>query len=247
MVGTALLVALAYVGIIYGGSRLVAPKVWLNRDNVRVIKGRMVAVGLYSSLLLYIFPPSWHFTIWPILKTLVLLMPLIYVKALSSLLLLKDEKSLVLSKFRIYGLLCKETLIIHLVALVSGNVQYWRDYIIGPIAEEIVFRHTLLSYLIPNQNMLAASLFGLVHAHSLLIDTTPWSATLLQCAFTTIFGWYVGRIFMATRSISTCVVVHSVCNLVGFLDFDDLFQFNHVQKLWIFILFIISIAIFIQI
>ena len=44
----------------------------------------------------------------------------------------------------------------------------------------------------------------------------------LQFAFTTLFGWHASRIVLATGSVWPAVLVHVVCNIMGFPAFADL-------------------------
>lgn len=107
--------------------------------------------------------------------------------------------------------------------------------LLGPLAEELCFRAALLPILMVvggwsfwPANLIAAALFALAHAHSLLgpllqTGTLPagdLGPVLVQCAFTGLFGLYAGTIFMVSRCIWTCFLCHSLCNLVGFPDFE---------------------------
>lgn len=102
-----------------------------------------------------------------------------------------------------------------------------RNWLIGPLIEEIVFRCincTLLSNDFPTHYNIIISglLFGAAHFHpqimqhvfldmerQLLIDS------LIQFVYTSAFGMYVATIFMKTRSLWPATAVHIFCNVMG--------------------------------
>lgn len=102
-----------------------------------------------------------------------------------------------------------------------------RNWLVGPIIEEIVFRCincTLLSNDFPTHYNIIISglLFGAAHFHpqimqhvfldmerQLLIDSA------IQFLYTSAFGMYVASIFMKTRSLWPAAGVHIFCNLMG--------------------------------
>lgn len=112
-----------------------------------------------------------------------------------------------------------------------------RNWIVGPIVEEIVFRCincTLLSNDFPTHYNIIVSglLFGAAHLHpqimqhvfidmerQLLVDS------LWQFIMTSAFGMYVASIFMKTRSLWPAAAVHIFCNLMG-APTNDIFRTN---------------------
>jgi hypothetical protein len=86
----------------------------------------------------------------------------------------------------------------------------FRDYVCGPITEELVFRHAILSVLLhghpPVRHPVAwsALLFALAHAHhgiaSVCQGRAPWGRvvvpTLFQGAYTFAFGWYAALVHL---------------------------------------------------
>lgn len=72
-------------------------------------------------------------------------------------------------------------------------------------------------------NILAAVLFSAAHAHDSIVaalssKTSLDVDTLVQCGFTLIFGLFTGFIFIRSRSVWTCFLIHVICNVVGFPD-----------------------------
>jgi membrane protease YdiL (CAAX protease family) len=102
-----------------------------------------------------------------------------------------------------------------------------RNWLIGPLLEEIVFRCincTLLANDMPTHYNVIVSglLFGAAHFHpqimqhvfldmerQILIDS------LMQFLYTSAFGMYVATIFMKTRSLWPAAAVHIFCNVMG--------------------------------
>lgn len=106
----------------------------------------------------------------------------------------------------------------------------WRNYIAGPVTEEILFRSLLvplhlLTPLSPTRVVLLTPLyFGIAHVHHfyefvLTHPHTPWAPSiiraLIQFTYTTIFGWYATFIFVRTGDLVSVTLVHSFCNWAG--------------------------------
>ncbi|KAL8771329.1 MAG: hypothetical protein Q9209_003234 [Squamulea sp. 1 TL-2023] len=106
----------------------------------------------------------------------------------------------------------------------------WRNYVAGPVTEEIIFRSLLvplhlLTPLSPIRVILLTPLyFGIAHIHHfyefvLTHPHTPWAPSvirsLFQFTFTTIFGWYATFIFIRTGNILAVILVHTFCNWAG--------------------------------
>lgn len=100
----------------------------------------------------------------------------------------------------------------------------------GPITEELLFRSLLvplhlLSPISPTRLILLTPLyFGIAHIHhfyeySLTHPHTPrfpaLVRSLVQFAYTTVFGWYATFIFVRTASLPAVVLTHSYCNWCG--------------------------------
>jgi len=78
--------------------------------------------------------------------------------------------------------------------------------ILTPIFEELLFRRVIFSGLKSNYNtvtalFLSSLLFGVFH-----IDVLE----------ATVFGLWLGWIFLKTKDLLLCITVHSVCNLISF-------------------------------
>ncbi|KAJ5985076.1 hypothetical protein N7499_008671 [Penicillium canescens] len=106
----------------------------------------------------------------------------------------------------------------------------WRNYVAGPITEEVMFRSAivplhLLAHVSPGRIVFIAPLyFGIAHIHHfyefrLTHPDTPALAalarSLFQFGYTTIFGWYATFVYLRTGSLLAVIVIHSFCNWCG--------------------------------
>lgn len=106
----------------------------------------------------------------------------------------------------------------------------WRNYVAGPVTEEIMFRSLLvplhlLTPLSPTRVVLLTPLyFGIAHIHHfyefvLTHPHTPWAPSIvraiIQFTYTTIFGWYATFLFIRTGSLVSVTLAHTFCNWAG--------------------------------
>lgn len=106
----------------------------------------------------------------------------------------------------------------------------WRNYVAGPTTEELTFRSLLiplhlLCLLPPTKIIFLTPLyFGIAHVHhvyeyNLTHPHTPLLPilvrSLLQFAYTTLFGWYATFVFLRTGSVVAVVLAHAFCNWCG--------------------------------
>lgn len=104
-----------------------------------------------------------------------------------------------------------------------------RNYIVGPLTEELIFRSCILAIYLSTNSSTAVMVFAtplyfaVAHLHHFyenwLHDRNHLKrvllVSLLQFAYTTVFGWYVSFIFLQTASVWACIAVHVFCNSMG--------------------------------
>lgn len=105
-----------------------------------------------------------------------------------------------------------------------------RNYVVGPLTEELVFRAGVLALFLASpvsESFLVFAtplFFGVGHLHhawELVVDDVDYPPryivfrTLFQFAFTTIFGWYAAFLFLRFGSVWPCAAVHVYCNALG--------------------------------
>ncbi|WWC66998.1 uncharacterized protein I206_100905 [Kwoniella pini CBS 10737] len=112
-----------------------------------------------------------------------------------------------------------------------GLIEF-RNYIVGPITEELVFRSTILSVSIlggiPFKSLVFATplWFGVAHAHHALETYRKNGSTrnaaihailscLFQLSYTTLFGWFASYIYLKTGSVIPSLTSHIFCNVMG--------------------------------
>lgn len=108
--------------------------------------------------------------------------------------------------------------------------QGYRNFVAGPITEEVIFRSVLvplhlLAKVSPTKIVFLTPLyFGIAHVHhfyefKLTHPHTPLTPALLrslfQFGYTTLFGWFADFIFLRTGSLYACIIIHSFCNWAG--------------------------------
>jgi len=107
-----------------------------------------------------------------------------------------------------------------------------RNFLVGPVTEELVFRSTILSLLhasnLSRSSLIFASpaFFGIAHAHhayNVYLTHGRTRAALkrgiliaaLQTAYTGVFGWYANFLFLRSGTVWGPVAAHVWCNLMG--------------------------------
>lgn len=121
-----------------------------------------------------------------------------------------------------------------------------RDHIFAPVTEEFVYRAAVVATLKPvltNSSIIKwlPFLFGVAHAHHgfqlFYVEGHLLEHSLLhvmaQLAYTTVFGLFANKIYLATQCNLLCViVVHGICNLMGFPSLD--FRQTYPKWFWVY-------------
>ncbi|KAF4628741.1 hypothetical protein G7Y89_g9411 [Cudoniella acicularis] len=117
--------------------------------------------------------------------------------------------------------------------VISGWIGY-RNFVAGPITEEVLFRSASVPLLLLSHTsnatiiFLTPVVFGLAHVHHfyefrITHPHTPVIGallrSLLQFTYTTLFGGYATFIYLRTGSLLAVVMVHAFCNWMGFPRF----------------------------
>ena len=216
-------------------SPLTKPSPTLSRDAPSVIRARIrfvtASVVVCSIVTIYVLSARGHLDRSSILHQLgwypVTVSSTVKVLFLTSCLFAGPlfEKGIVDSGWRVWikGSMLRETL--------SGWIG-WRNFVVGPITEELLFRSLLipLHLLIlptpsPSTLIFATPLyFGIAHVHHFYEYTLTHPYTpllpallrsLLQFGYTTVFGWYATFLFVRTGNLWGVVLAHSFCNWMG--------------------------------
>ncbi|KAL8941897.1 MAG: hypothetical protein Q9211_001631 [Gyalolechia sp. 1 TL-2023] len=106
----------------------------------------------------------------------------------------------------------------------------WRNYVVGPVTEEILFRSLLvpLHLLTPLSSIRVVFFtplyFGIAHVHHFyeFVLTHPHTPiapsiirSLIQFSYTTLFGWYATFVFIRTGNVAAVTLAHTFCNWAG--------------------------------
>lgn len=112
---------------------------------------------------------------------------------------------------------------------VASNITAWRNLVVAPITEELVFRACMIPLLLcggfkpQTVVILCPVFFSLAHLNHLLEVYSRKNFSLLktfmavgtQLAYTMIFGSYASFLFIRTGHFIAPLVAHTVCNFMG--------------------------------
>ncbi|KAI1115033.1 CaaX protease [Nemania sp. NC0429] len=116
------------------------------------------------------------------------------------------------------------------VAGLFGDWVRWRNIIAGPFTEEVLFRSAAVPLMLLAQTSVARTvflspvIFGLAHVHHFYEFrlthphepvATGLLRSLLQLAYTSLFGAYATFLFLRTGSLLAIFAVHAFCNVMG--------------------------------
>jgi membrane protease YdiL (CAAX protease family) len=103
----------------------------------------------------------------------------------------------------------------------STRILAFRNYVVAPVVEEIVFRRqALLTWACTPelyQIFGPAALFSLAHLHH--ARTVGWGVVLVQLAYTLVFGVYATVLHVRTGSVFAPITAHVICNYLELPDF----------------------------
>ncbi|KAH1039759.1 hypothetical protein J1N35_041502 [Gossypium stocksii] len=112
---------------------------------------------------------------------------------------------------------------------VASNVLFWRNFIVAPVTEELVFRACMIPLLLCggfkayNVIFLCPTFFSLAHLNHMMEIYSRHNYSLLkaslvvglQLGYTVIFGSYASFLFIRTGNIVAPLVAHAFCNYMG--------------------------------
>jgi len=111
-----------------------------------------------------------------------------------------------------------------------GSWIGWRNLVAGPVTEELMFRSVIIPlHLLANMDrtriiFITPLYFGIAHVHHfyefvLTHPEAPIAAALLrslvQFAYTSLFGFFAAFVFLRTGSLYAAIIAHSFCNWAG--------------------------------
>lgn len=127
------------------------------------------------------------------------------------------------------SLLTLPTVIINWMLSVVSNISTWRNLIVAPLTEELVFRACMIPLLFCGglstytAMFLCPILFSLAHLNHLLEHYAQMNFSLLKAAvavgfqlgYTVVFGSYASFVFIRTGHLIAPLVCHIFCNYMG--------------------------------
>ncbi|KAI8910642.1 CAAX protease self-immunity-domain-containing protein [Powellomyces hirtus] len=123
----------------------------------------------------------------------------------------------------------------HRIKRYMQDIIVWRNYVVGPVTEEFVFRGCMLPLFHAAGISSVTSIFtlplffGLAHLHHAYDNYKRmggdreafWNAAIsaaFQFCYTTLFGWFATFLLVRTGHLIAPVVSHMFCNVMGFPD-----------------------------
>ncbi|WOL01602.1 hypothetical protein Cni_G10319 [Canna indica] len=111
----------------------------------------------------------------------------------------------------------------------ARNVMAWRNYVVAPFTEELVFRACMIPLLLCGGFgtytiiFLSPVFFSLAHLNHFLelycqqryCFMKAFLIVGLQLGYTVIFGWYASFFFIRTGNLIPPIVAHIFCNVMG--------------------------------
>ncbi|KAK4833482.1 hypothetical protein QYF36_005717 [Acer negundo] len=121
-----------------------------------------------------------------------------------------------------------QTFLDYMISMAS-DVMAWRNYVVAPLTEELVFRACMIPLLlcggfkIYTVIFLCPVFFSLAHLNHLMEMYNCQNYSLLkasmavglQLGYTVVFGWYASFLFVRTGNLVSPLVAHIFCNFMG--------------------------------
>ncbi|TPX70914.1 hypothetical protein SpCBS45565_g01399 [Spizellomyces sp. 'palustris'] len=131
----------------------------------------------------------------------------------------------------------------------SNDILAWRNYIVGPLTEEFVFRACMVplfqaaGFKTATTVFMLPLCFGIAHIHHgyevynrLGRTNRALQQALLsgvfQFFYTTLFGWFSTVLFIRTGHIIAPTISHIFCNVMGFPDFSAVDDYPRYKTGW---------------
>ncbi|XP_065857558.1 CAAX prenyl protease 2 isoform X2 [Euphorbia lathyris] len=117
----------------------------------------------------------------------------------------------------------------YLMSATTSDVMAWRNYIVAPLTEELVFRACMIPLLlcggfkIYSVIFLCPILFSLAHLNHWMEIYTRHNYSFLkasvvvglQLGYTVVFGSYASFLYIRTGHLLAPIVAHMFCNMMG--------------------------------
>lgn len=106
-----------------------------------------------------------------------------------------------------------------------GRLLLVRNLVVGPLAEEWVFRACMCPLLFgagltdAANVFTSAFIFGAAHIHHRFDSGVNWLAVAVQFTYTSLFGAYSSYLFLRTGLLVGPLAAHVFCNFMGLPDF----------------------------
>ncbi|BFI31931.1 CAAX protease family protein [Marchantia polymorpha subsp. ruderalis] len=129
----------------------------------------------------------------------------------------------------------------------ASDVLVWRNCLVAPVSEELVFRACMVPLLLCGGFSTTATVFlcpmffALAHLHHFgelitrqkQVISTAALIVGMQLGYTTVFGWYATFLYQRTGHLIAPIVAHIVCNIMGLPNVDEALASSHRRVLFV--------------
>ncbi|KAH9738282.1 CAAX prenyl protease 2 [Citrus sinensis] len=198
------LMTLSYVGILYAPTlilRLPPPaslKHYLIRRFICAAISSIISL-IFSALIL-----PWQAAVFPLFLTSLMYAGSMVLKSL----LLLNSWTTDMNNSGGLSLGCIKIVLWSLRAqmfAVASNILAWRNFVVAPLTEELVFRACMIPLL----------LCGGFKINTIIFLCPVFFSLGLQLGYTVVFGWYASFLFIRTGHLAAPLIAHIFCNYMG--------------------------------
>ncbi|KAG2619850.1 hypothetical protein PVAP13_3NG140300 [Panicum virgatum] len=119
------------------------------------------------------------------------------------------------------GIGCTQRLVLRIQAAID-DVMVWRNYVVAPFTEELVFRACMIPLLLCGGFKMSTIIFLSPVFFSLAgMQFYEIATDCVQLGYTVIFGWYAAFLFIRTGNLLSPIVAHVFCNMMGLPAFSS--------------------------
>ncbi|XP_077241252.1 farnesylated protein-converting enzyme 2 isoform X2 [Tasmannia lanceolata] len=219
--------AVFYVAILYSPTLVLRLPPPTSLNNFMIRRFICALVSSIASIILCSHLLSWCAMVFPLSLTSLLYAGSFVSKCLFLMSARKEDELCEACSFECFKITFQRFL--DWIHSTASNVLAWRNYVVAPLTEELVFRACMIplllcggfkTYSVVFLSPIFFSLAHLNHFSELYCQQNyPFSKAAqtvgLQLGYTVIFGWYASFLFIRTGHLLASIVAHIFCNMMG--------------------------------
>ncbi|URE43101.1 CAAX prenyl protease, partial [Musa troglodytarum] len=216
--------AFFYVAILYSPTLILRLPPPASQDSFMIRRFACAAVSSAASVLACVLLLGWQAVTFPLLLTSLLYAGSFVSRSWKLISASKESSENSYGEDGICGQGCMDW-----VCAYARNVMAWRNYVVAPFTEELVFRACMIPLLLCGGFRTSSIIFfspvffSLAHLNHFLElyyqqryrFMKAFLIVGFQLGYTVIFGWYVSFLFIRTGNLISPIVAHVFCNVMG--------------------------------